>query len=58
MSTFEDFHGGDCTELLRQPRTGQRDLCGRILGIVIAHGIMNEPTKKQMSMILLAHYNI
>ena len=33
-------------ELLRQPRTDQRDLCGRILGIVIAHESMNETTRK------------
>ena len=45
-------------ELLRQPRTGQRDLCGRILGIVIAGEIMNETTRKIISMILLAHHNI
>ena len=44
-------------ELLRQPRTGQRDLCGRIHGIVMAHEIMNE-TRKQISMILLANHNI
>ena len=41
------FSMGEITrELLHQPRTGQRDLCGRILGIVIAHEITNETTTK------------
>ena len=50
--------GENARELLRQPRTGQRDLCGRILGIVLAYEIMNETTRKLNSNILLAHHNI
>ena len=58
LSTFENVHGEIARELLPQPRTGQRDLCGHILGIVIAHEIMNKQQAKQISMILLAHHNI
>ena len=58
LSTFENCHGEIARELLCQPRTGQRDLCGRILGIVIAHDIMNKATRKYISTILLAHHNI
>ena len=46
LSTCENFHGADCARPVTPTITGQRDLCGRILGIVIAHEITNETTRK------------